>query len=246
MNQIEHQRENRHDICNVPCITLSPAGEPIGQLVLAHGWGSTKESYRFFASLIAGWGYRVIIPELPLHGERGTLDYWSSSALQRHFWNVVVQGVSEAGAIAAALAVQSGLPAAIVGHSTGGFIAAGTYAEQDAIRSAVVINGSCSWLRFEELYREQAGLPAIAPDEEAALAQHDPRERILASSKPLLLLHCLDDTFVPIGSQHDFAEEAARRRTAESAVRFHAFERVNHVITLGMLQHVHAFLASLA
>ncbi|QHW33530.1 alpha/beta fold hydrolase [Paenibacillus rhizovicinus] len=242
MVNIEHQHENQRTIHNVPCLALSPAGEPIGQVVLVHGWGSSSDSYRFFASLIAGWGYRVIVPELPLHGERGTLDYWNPSVLQENFWNVVVQGVREAGGIAAELTRESVLPVTIVGHSAGGFISAGAYADQDDIRSAIVINGSCSWVRFEELYREKSGLPAITPDEHAALAAHDPRERILALSKPLLLLHCADDAIVPVGSQHDFVEEAAKRRTSGDAVQFHAFERVNHVITLGMLQHIHAFL----
>jgi uncharacterized protein len=237
------KRENRTEIRGVPCITLAPPAEPVGRVVLMHGWGSTNESYLFFASLVAGWGYEVIVPELPLHGDRGTLNYWEAETLQANFWQVIVQSVRETGNIVAALARDSDLPVTMIGHSAGGFISAGTFAGQPGVRSAIVINGSCAWVRFEERYREQSGLPAMSRDEQAALAEHDPFGRLLAlPEKPLLLLHGLEDTIVPVGSQNDFVEAAAER--GSDAVQFHTFERVNHQITLGMLQRIHAFLLS--
>ncbi|MBA2937188.1 hypothetical protein HZF08_02635 [Paenibacillus sp. CGMCC 1.16610] len=81
MEQIEYR-----DICGVPCIILDPSSEQVGQIVLYHGWGSTIESYKFFASLISSWGYRVTIPELPCHGVRGSLNYFDKETLQKKFW----------------------------------------------------------------------------------------------------------------------------------------------------------------
>lgn len=237
--------DNRCLIAGVPCLVLAPQGAPIGRVVLVHGWGSTQDSYRFFASLLAGWGYRVIVPELPLHGERGSLDYWQPETLQTRFWEVIVQGVQEACLIADELSHEDedGSPTAIVGHSAGGFIAAGAYAKHRNFHSAAVINGSCAWARFEALYRESINFPPMEPNEIAVMAEHDPMEHLLARPDlSLLLLHCETDSFVPIGSQQFFVGELNARGISPEAFQFHTFARVDHVITLGMLQRIHAFL----
>ncbi|MBM7568202.1 alpha/beta hydrolase [Paenibacillus sacheonensis] len=235
--------EQRGEISGMPCLAFSAATAPVGQIVLLHGWGSTMDSYAFFASQIAGWGRKVIVPELPWHGERGTLDYWKTETLQTRFWEVVLQGVREVDAIAAELSSESELPVTVIGHSAGGFIAAGVHAGSPHIASSVVINGSCAWIRFEELLRESSGLPPMEPGDRAAMSPHDPMNRILSGpAKPLLLLHGLEDTIVPIGSQQYFADELAKRPGSADFVQFHTFERLNHVITLGMLQRIHAFL----
>ncbi|WP_274653459.1 alpha/beta fold hydrolase [Paenibacillus humicola] len=232
-----HDGENR-DIGGVPCIVMEPAAEPAGHVMLFHGWGSTMESYRFFASLIASWGYRVIVPELPLHGARGSIDYADAAALQAHFWPVVRQGIREAGAIVSELTAESSV--AVVGHSAGGFITAGAFAQYERVHAAAVINGSCAWVKFEEQYREKLGLPPMEAGDRDVLSREDPLSRIrLNPPKPLLLLHGQEDTTVPIDSQRYFMDEMSG---ASEHVQFVEYSGVNHHITLGMLQRIHAFL----
>ncbi|MDR6879446.1 alpha-beta hydrolase superfamily lysophospholipase [Bacillus sp. 3255] len=239
MEQIGEYRE----LCGVPCIILEPSSEQIGQIVLYHGWGSTMDSYKFFATLISNWGYRVIIPELPCHGERGSLNYLDEETLQTNFWPIVFQGVQEAEKIVSELIQNSDSPISVVGHSTGGFITAGTYAKHQQVQSAIVINGSCAWVQFEELFREKNGLNPIEASAKALLQQHDPLSYIHRNlEKPLLLLHCQDDTSVPIDSQLYFINAISAEGKSVDHLQLIEYPRVNHQITLGMLQKIKEFL----
>lgn len=238
MEQIEYR-----NICGLPCIILDPSSEQLGQIVLYHGWGSTIESYKFFASLISSWGYRVIIPELPCHGERGSLNYFDKETLHFNFWPIVFQGVQEAEKIVAEAIQYSGGPIAVIGHSTGGFITAGTYAKHQQIQSAIVINGSCAWVQFEELYREKNGLNPMEASAKSLLQQNDPLSYIrMNQEKPLLLLHCQDDTSIPIDSQLYFINAITTEGKPAGHIQLIDYPRVNHQITLGMLQKIKEFL----
>jgi uncharacterized protein len=231
------------DICGVPSIVLHPETEPVGQVVLYHGWGSTMDSYKFFASLISNWQYRVIIPELPLHGERGSLNYFDETTLLAHFWPVVFQGVEDAVKIVSELSQDPDCPISMIGHSTGGFVTAGAFAKHQQVHSATVINGSCAWVQFEELYREKLGLNPMEANQKDTLQQHDPLSHIrLNRDKPLLLLHCQEDTTVPIDSQRYFVNTMSNEDRLVDHIQFIEYPRVNHQITLGMLEKIKEFL----
>lgn len=233
-------------ISSVPCLLSRPDGRARGTVLLVHGWGSTMESYAFFASLLTDWGYKVIVPELPHHGERGALDYADPAVLENLFWDVVQQGMQEASDIVAELYPEDGC-VAMVGHSTGGFITAGTFARDAKIKTAVVINGSCAWVKFEETYREQFGAPAMEESRRAELAAMDPLSRMMHHAdafeeRSLLLLHGSDDQTVPIDSQQYFMSALAGRNIPETRLKFTSYPRVNHHITIGMLQAVKEWL----
>jgi dipeptidyl aminopeptidase/acylaminoacyl peptidase len=231
------------DICRVPSIVLHPVSEPVGTVVLYHGWGSTMDSYKFFASLISNWQYRVIIPELPWHGERGSLNYFDETTLQAHFWSVVFQGVQEAEEIISELSQNTDSTITIIGHSMGGFVTAGAIAKHQKVHSAVVINGSCAWVRFEELYREKLGLNPMEASEKNALQQSDPLSHIgLNPDKSLLLLHCQEDTTVPIDCQRYFVNAMSNEDGRTDHIQLIEYPGVNHQITLGMLQKIKEFL----
>lgn len=79
-------------IAGIPCIQMDPCSvKSVGTILLYHGWASRIEQYLFFASLLSDWGYKVVVPELPHHGERGTLNYSDPSELQQYFWAFVLQ-----------------------------------------------------------------------------------------------------------------------------------------------------------
>jgi len=161
-------------IAGIPCLQINPSiNKCMGTVLLYHGWVSTINDYLFLASLIANWGYKVIVPELPYHGERGKLNYFDTLVLQQYFWIVVLQGVREAEAIAAELSVSED-KLGIVGHSAGGFIAAGAFLRVSCVQSAIVINGSCAWVKCEELFRETDGRSTMSSFERISLEQYDP------------------------------------------------------------------------
>lgn len=240
---------SRITLADVPCLQFEPTQtEPAGNVLLYHGWASTIDRYVFFASQIACWGYRVIVPELPHHGQRGTLDYGDRQALVQHFWSIVRQAAAEAQAIAriagSSLDTARTVPLAIIGHSTGGFIASSAFARAAAVQTAIVINGSCAWVRCEELFREMFGMPAMTPAEREALTADDPLTHLIEweAGRGLLLLHGQADATVPIESQRYFMQTLSHRGIPEDQLQFIEHPNVNHHITLAMLEQSKAWL----
>ena len=50
-------------------VTLKPAGQIIGTLVLLHGRTGRKEDYLPIAERLCASGFRCVIPDLPAHGD---------------------------------------------------------------------------------------------------------------------------------------------------------------------------------
>jgi len=227
-------------ISGIPALTYIPRETPRAAVLLYHGLGSAMESYAFFASLVSHWGYKVVVPEIPHHGVRGTLDYADPKAVQKHFWSIVRQGVRELEGIAAVLRKENE-NLSVIGHSLGGFIAAGAFSEVSCLQSAVVINSSCAWAKFEEHIRELHGLHPMTEEERKALQELDPLTRAaFGDRKRLLLLHGKDDTTVPIDSQRYFVRMKAD--VPGEYLEFVEYAGVNHLITLGMLEKIKKWL----
>lgn len=224
----------KHRISTIPCLEISPSCRPIGTVLLYHGWASNIENYMFFASTVSSWGYKVIVPELPHHGERGILNYFDKFVLQQYFWDVVFQGVKEAGELVCELS-KTDDHIGFIGHSCGGFIAAGAFSNDSRVQSAIVINGSCAWVKFEELYREKDGRPPMNSNERISLEEHDPISHLsFEGKKALLLLHGKEDTIIPIDSQRYFMN--LKSNTPSESLQIVEYSGVNHHLTIGMLQ----------
>lgn len=54
----------------VPALLAVPEGEPRGGIVALHGYTGAKETMEDIVAGLAGRGYLVVAPDLPLHGER--------------------------------------------------------------------------------------------------------------------------------------------------------------------------------
>jgi dipeptidyl aminopeptidase/acylaminoacyl peptidase len=224
------------NICGIPCLQVNPSMKPMGTVLLYHGWVSNINDYFFFASLIANWGYKVIVPELPYHGERGKLDYFNTLVLQKYFWNVVIQGVQEADAIVSEL-TKMDENIGIIGHSTGGFISAGIFSKNSRLQSSIVINGSCAWVKVEELFREKDGRSPMISNERRSLEEHDPASHLKFDGKRgILLLHGKEDTTIPIESQRYFMKIMSQYNIPSDYLQLVEYSNVNHCVTLGMLE----------
>lgn len=57
-------------IAGIPCYEITVAQAPLAEIILYHGWGSNAEKQRFRGQLLAGFGYRVVVPEISGHGAR--------------------------------------------------------------------------------------------------------------------------------------------------------------------------------
>ncbi|WP_164779793.1 alpha/beta hydrolase family protein [Paenibacillus kobensis] len=223
-------------VCGIPCLVVHPSMKPKGTIVLYHGWISTIHDYSFFASLIAGWGYKVIVPELPHHGDRGTLDYFDTSVLQQYFWQVGIEGVREAESIVSEL-IRMDANIGVMGHSTGGFISAGLFAADTRVQASIVISGSCAWVKAEQLFRERDGRTPMTAEERRVLAQYDPESHCsFDRNRGLLLLHGENDHTIPIDSQQYFIESMSSRQIPLDKLQFLAYPNVGHHVTIAMLE----------
>ncbi|MFC7371778.1 alpha/beta fold hydrolase [Fictibacillus iocasae] len=70
--------------------------EPAPLFLFLHGYTSAKEHNLHFAYALAEKGFRVLLPDAPLHGEREPEDV---SKRDMKFWDIVLQAVQESNAI---------------------------------------------------------------------------------------------------------------------------------------------------
>lgn len=222
-------------IAGIPCIWIKPNCQSKGILILYHGWVSNIKDYIFFGSLISDWGYTVIIPEIPYHGTRGELNYFDPKEIQKHFWKVVIQTVEEAGDLISELTLHDKI-VGVVGNSTGGFAAAGVYANNISIKSAIIMNGSCAWERFEELICERDRRTPWTSIDKDTILKLDPAKLRNMKNKEMLILHGTEDTTIPIDSQKYFMKVIEQNNNLNNSVQFFEYSKVNHQITLGMLE----------
>lgn len=83
-------------ISSIPCLTVTlteQSKEPLPTLLYFHGFTSAKEHNLPIAYLLAESGYRVILPDSMLHGERDV--GCSDEERQLSFWNIILHNVKE-------------------------------------------------------------------------------------------------------------------------------------------------------
>lgn len=127
-------------------LTLRPAGEIIGNLVLVHGRRGRKEDYLLIAERFCAAGFRCILPDLPAHGD--------------HPGRIACYGVKEARIPPTVLQEAASQfhfapgPAGIMGISMGGAVSIRSAAENDAPwRAAVFVS---TFDRLENVVRHQS------------------------------------------------------------------------------------------
>jgi uncharacterized protein len=204
-----------------------------------HGWFSSKESYSFVGEILGAYGFRVIVPDAPLHGKRQ-----AERNLQRDFWNVIIQSVDEFELLAHFAEERWGIsPAdiAVVGSSMGGFAAAGIFAEYTSLKCLVSINGSGAWEISEQVFRQMDGRPPATLHELTEIRQFDPLHKIgHLPTRPILLQHGDSDSIIPIDGQREFYRQLVSHYGERYAhlVKFQEIPRMNHYMSLGMFEDV--------
>ena len=237
------------NVADIPCFEIAVAGEePLAELVLYHGWGSNAEKQRFRGQLLAAFGYRVIVPEIPGHGVRGALAYDGPQAAL-DFLRVLLQSIGECVELAQAV-FHPGRAHFLVGHSLGGMIALGALTPlARALNGVVAMNSTANWADATAalagvLHDGGAALAALAPDEggqlRSALDAFDPaRWSARGITTPVLLTNGSLDQTLPASlnadflTRHDFAQ-----------VRQVVIEDAGHVVTDSALREVVAFIES--
>lgn len=236
-------------VADIPCFEIAVAGEePLAELLLYHGWGSNAEKQRFRGQLLAAFGYRVIVPEIPGHGVRGALAYAGPQAAL-DFQRVLLQSVGECVELAQAV-FHPGRAHFLVGHSLGGMIALGALTPlARALNGVVAMNSTANWADATAalagvFHNGGATLDALASDEgeklRSALGAFDPaRWSARGITTPVLLTNGSLDQTLPASLNADFL---ARHDFAQ--MQQVVIEDAGHVVTDSALREVVAFIES--
>lgn len=236
-------------VADIPCFEIAVAGEePLAELVLYHGWGSNAEKQRFRGQLLAAFGYRVIVPEIPGHGVRGALAYDGPQAAL-DFLRVLLQSIGECVELAQAL-FHPGRAHFLVGHSLGGMIALGALTPlARALNGVVAMNSTANWADATAalagvFHDGGATLDALASDEgeklRSALDAFDPaRWSARGITTPVLLTNGSLDQTLPTSLNADFLTQQQLPQVRQVVI-----EDAGHVVTDSALREVVAFIES--
>lgn len=142
-------REEQVAIGEIPALTLTPRGEgPWPTMIFYHGWSSCKENQRFRGKIFASYGWQVLLPDEPLHGERGTLDYENPEVVREHFFPIVIEVLKEFPKLLdylRSLGTMKEGTLSLCGHSMGAIIAGGVLANYKEPVAAAALNGIWDW-----------------------------------------------------------------------------------------------------
>lgn len=236
-------------VADIPCFEIAEAGEePLAELVLYHGWGSNAEKQRFRGQLLAAFGYRVIVPEIPGHGVRGALAYDGPQAAL-DFLRVLLQSIGECVELAQAV-FHPGRAHFLVGHSLGGMIALGALTPlARALNGVVAMNSTANWADATAalagvFHDGGATLDALASDEgeklRSALGAFDPaRWSARGITTPVLLTNGSLDQTLPASLNADFLTQQQLPQVRQLVI-----EDAGHVVTDSALREVVAFIES--
>ncbi|KYP79821.1 alpha/beta fold hydrolase [Ferroacidibacillus organovorans] len=218
--------------------------ESLPTIFLYHGWDSAKDNYVFEAEVLSLFGFRVIVTDAPLHGDRSV-----ERNVQSDFWKVIIQSVEEFKSLLDYAHLTWGVNAktsALVGSSMGGFTVAGIFANYPDVHCVVSINGSGAWEESEALFRRMDGRSPATDEELHLIRLFDPIRKIARlPRRPILLQHGASDSIVPIDGQRKFYKELLKNYVGNhtTLVEFQEVPRMNHYISIGMFEYVYKWVS---
>ena len=230
----------------IPTLLIEPKDghRPMGTVIIYHGWSSCKAYQRIRAYVLAGFGYRVLVPDSIYHGERDPLDNYSIENAGKYIWKVILQTIEEAPALINytfnELREKENM-LAVLGNSMGGFAASAIFAHNPEIRSGVICSSSCHWGRSNELFLKNAEyyqLDNFVLDKDK-IEKLDPINNLeLFDNRPLLMLNGEADTVVSIEGQESFYEKAKLYYADPSHLKFIKYPNLDHFVTTNMMEEI--------
>ncbi len=239
MIEIHHEH-----IRNIPVLHVIKEGQKEAKLptvFFLHGFTSAKEHNLHFGYLLAERGFRVILPDAKLHGERN--DGRNPEKLIFEFWNIVLQSIRELNEMKEELSERGLINSQIgvVGTSMGGITMFGGLSQYDWIKAGVSLMGSPT---YEYLAREQINslekaemnIPFSSSELEAIYDQLRKYDLTLQSERivgrPLLIWHGKKDQVVPFGPTFEFYQKIkSEYKNTPERLSFLVDENAGHKVT---------------
>lgn len=240
----EHLIEERDFIDDIPIIRFNLKNNKgkLPTIIFYHGWSSNKESQRLRGFILANLGYQVIIPDAIHHGERNRLDNYEAANSVKYFWPTILNNIEESKRIVNYCIDHYNSDSnriGVVGHSMGGFTAAGVFTYNEDIKTSVVLNGSFNWKHSNQILKDLMGLDSInePQEEEERINSIDPmNNQELLFNRPILLLHGGHDRVVNIESQKLFYEGIQPQYSDKSLIQLIEYNNLDHFVTTNMME----------
>ncbi|MDY0407870.1 prolyl oligopeptidase family serine peptidase [Virgibacillus soli] len=224
------------DVCSV-----ENQQEVLPVIIYFHGFTSAKEHNLPLAFLLAEKGFRVLLPDSILHGEREGHEK-SVSEKQIAFWDIVIQNVADLNVIKEDLE-KSGLlienRIGIAGTSMGGITTSAALTKYDWIKVAAVLMGSPKLSTYAEVllkHYETSNEWNITEDkiqqlfqqiDEIDLSKHPEA----LENRPLLFWHGNADAVVPFEHAYSFFTEVQNTYDNKEHIHFLKEKGVGHKVT---------------
>lgn len=215
---VEMHDERAGDIAVIHAVPAGQYEKPLPTIFFYHGYTSSKEVYAYFAYALAKAGFRVVLPDCEMHGER-----FDGNEARRlaHFWEILQTNIDELPALHAHFA-QRGLIAGqrvgVGGASMGGMTTLGAFTRYPWVKAAASLMGSGYFTSLAQtLYPplDEQGQPldkAACAARIAPLADYGVEHRWdNIAGRPLLLWHGAADDVVPAVESERLACELRQR-----------------------------------
>ncbi|MGF2615335.1 prolyl oligopeptidase family serine peptidase [Rossellomorea vietnamensis] len=250
----------KEKIENIPVLHLSlqeTSNERLPAVFFIHGFTSAKEHNLHYAYYLAEKGFRVIMPDSLLHGERG--EGLNESRLSMRFWEIVLTTIEELGMLKNHY-IKSGLideqRIGTAGTSMGGIVTLGALTKFPWIKSAVSLMGCPSYTalanaQIGSLRRKGYQLPYS--DEKLnglmeMLKEYDlTLQPEVLEGKSLFFWHGKQDTIVPYQPAYDFYKSLSENGKPQMKdLQFMTDESAGHKVSReGVLKSVEWFAENL-
>lgn len=239
---------------NIPAlivVDIEKQREELPVVVFFHGFTSAKEHNLHIAFLLAEKGYRVVLPDSELHGERE--QDTTETKRQISFWDIVLKNVDELAEIKQELEKENLIldgRIGVAGTSMGGITTSAALTQYEWIKTAVILMGSPRITTFAktlvESFKKEGDLPVTDEQIEALYGELEKRDLSLQPEKlnerPLLLWHGQQDAVVPFDHSYTFYDEVKKDYNNEENIRFIKEDHVGHKVTrLAVLELVKWF-----
>ncbi|MFC4403231.1 prolyl oligopeptidase family serine peptidase [Gracilibacillus xinjiangensis] len=223
-------KEYWNDIPLLHVVDHDKIDTPLPTLTYIHGYTSAKEHNLPIAYLLAEKGYRVILPDCLLHGERE--EEISHMERELRFFDIVRQNLDDIESIYEELVTKHLVEVdrfGLAGTSMGGITTAAALTQFSWINTAGILMGSPKLTAYANQLIEYTKLKVNdfpIPDDQIALILEDLKEIDLSLQidklfgRPLFFWHGEDDQVVPFNHAYEFYEEAIEHYKNPENIRF--------------------------
>lgn len=222
----------RKTIATVPALVIvdhAKEDDALPTITYFHGFTSAKEHNLPLAYLLAEEGYRVILPDSMLHGERER--EISSQKKQISFWDIVMQNVEELQDIKKELHSKKRVlndRFGVAGTSMGGITTAAALTQYPWIKTAGILMGSPKITTYAKTlvdsFKKMGDLPVTDDVIEhlyVRLEHFDlSKQADKLNERPVLFWHGENDPVVPFDHSYTFYEEARQHYTNQEKIQF--------------------------